>query len=234
MTARGSPFPVVACPGSPVPPAVRQIVLGLMVGIAACGGVAVGAALGLLIRRDRPFQLIAVGLLSLALAAAFTIDGAALPGLAALLLGGFADVVLLGPSARAGSVESDSPAGLRRWGTVGIAAAAAVAAPGVLLGAGWASRLDLGGSTALASQPTLAETGHQLVMGTGIAVLAVALLAAITVVGGAALIQRDPREVAEEQLQQSRRGRLEAQRRRQAQREEARAAAREARRRGGR
>ncbi|MGC1405134.1 MAG: hypothetical protein WA938_00145, partial [Candidatus Dormiibacterota bacterium] len=88
-------------------------------------------------------------------------------------------------------------------------------------------------AAAAASQPTLAQVGHQLVMGAGVAVLALALLAATTVVGGAALIQRDPREAAEEQLRQARTRRLEAQRQRQAQREAARAAARAARRRSG-
>jgi len=205
-----------------------------MVGVAACSGVAVGAALGLLVRRDRPFQLAALGLLSLALAGAFLLAGAPLPALGDLLLGTLAEVVLLAPSARA-QVEAEDPGARkepRHWGAIGISALAALAAVGVLIGAGWASRGEL--ASGLPAQPTLAQIGHQLVMGTGIAVLVVALLAATTVVGGAALIQRDPREAAEEQLQQARRRRLELQRRRQAQREEARAAARAARRRSSR
>ena len=205
-----------------------------MVGVAACCGVAVGASVALLIRRDRSFQLVALGLLSVALAVAFLLAGAPLPALGALLLGALYEVVLIAPSARA-QVEVEEP-GIRperrRWGLIGISALAALATVGVLIGAGLASRADLAGG--LAAQPTLAQVGHQLVMGTGIAVLVVALLAATTVVGGAALIQRDPREAAEEQLQQARRRRLDAQRRRQAQREEARAAARAARRRSGR
>jgi NADH:ubiquinone oxidoreductase subunit 6 (subunit J) len=205
-----------------------------MVGVAAFSGVAVGAALGLLIRRDRTFQLAALGLLSLALAAAFLLAGAPLPALGALLLGAFSGMVLLAPSARAQPEAGEPGTGSepRHWGSIAISAVAALAAAAVLIGAGVASRAGL--AATLASQPTLAQVGRQLVMGSGIAVLAVGLLAATTVVGGAALIQRDPREAAEEQIEQSRRRRLESQRRRQAQREQARAAARAARRRSGR
>jgi hypothetical protein len=205
-----------------------------MIGVAAFLGVAVGAALGLLIRRERPFQLAALGALSVALAGAFVLAGAPLPAVGALLLGALSEVVLLAPSART-QVEAEEPgdrAEPRRWGSIGISAAAALAVVGTLIGAGVASRGVL--SVARAAQPTLTQVGHQLVMGSGVAVLVVGLLAATTVVGGAALIQRDPREAAEEQLQKSRRRRLEAQRRRQAQREQARAAARAARRRSGR
>ena len=205
-----------------------------MVGVAAFSGVAVGAALGLLLRRDRAFQLAALGMLSVALAAAFVLAGAPLPALGALLMGALAEVVLLAPSARA-QVEAQEP-GTRGepqgWVAIGIPAVAAAAVVGVLIGVGVASRGAL--TIARSVQPTLAQVGHQLVMGTGIAVLVVGLLAATTVVGGAALIQRDPREAAEEQLEQARRRRLDAQRRRQAQREEARVAARAARRRSGR
>ncbi len=204
-----------------------------MIGVAACLGVAVGSALGLLIRRERSWQVLALGLLSLALAAAFVLASAPLPALGALLLGALAEVVLLAPSARAQAPaeEDDSQPRSRHWTIIGVAAGTCLASLGVLLGAGFASRDDL--ISGLTPRPSLAQVGHQLVMGSGVAVLAVALLAAATVVGGAALIQRDPREAAEEQLQQSRRRRLEAQRRRQVQREEARAAARAARRRSG-
>ncbi|HUY55632.1 MAG TPA: hypothetical protein VMV23_10795 [Candidatus Nanopelagicaceae bacterium] len=205
-----------------------------MVGVAACSGIAVGSALGLLLRRDRSFQLLALGLLSLALAAAFALAGAPLPALGALLMGALSEVVLLAPSART-PVEADEPdarAESRHWAVTGISALAALAVVGVLIGVGLASRSAL--TVSRLTQPGLAQVGHQLVMGTGVAVLVVGLLAATTVVGGAALIQRDPREAAEEQMEQSRRRRLEVQRRRQAQREEARAAARAARRRSGR
>ncbi|MGH7666734.1 MAG: hypothetical protein ACREN1_05420 [Candidatus Dormibacteria bacterium] len=205
-----------------------------MVGVAACCGVALGAALGLLLRRERPFQLLAVGLLSVALAVAFLLSGAALPAIGVLLLGAIASVVLLGPSARAETPRSpdEAPIEERGWGPLLLSAAVALAVTGVLIGAGWASRSDL--LAGAQAKPSLALVGHQLVMGTGVAVLALVVLAGATVVGGAALIQRDPREAAEEQAEQSRRRRLEAQRRRQAQREAARAAARAARRGGSR
>jgi NAD/NADP transhydrogenase alpha subunit len=151
-----------------------------------------------------------------------------------VLLGVLAEVVLLAPSARAQaqSEASEATPETRHWGAIGLAAVGSLATFGVLVGAGVASRADLG--SAGAGHPSLAQVGHQLVMGTGVALLAVALLVATAVVGGAALIQRDPREAAEEQVQQARRRRLEAQRRRQTQREAARAAARAARRRSGR
>ena len=204
-----------------------------MIGVAACCGVAIGSALALLIRRDRSVQLVALGLLSLALALAFLLAGAALPALSALLLGVLAEVVLLSPSARSQTgKEARAPlAEPRRWGSIGLSAAAALATAGVLIGSGLASRAEL--VVKVAAQPTLAQVGHQLVMGSGVAVLVVGLLAAATVVGGAALIQRDPREAAEEQLQQARQRRLESQRRRQAQREATRVASRAARRRSG-
>jgi NADH:ubiquinone oxidoreductase subunit 6 (subunit J) len=205
-----------------------------MVGVAACSGIAVGSALGLLIRRDRSFQLLALGLLSLALAAAFVLAGAPLPALGALLMGAFTEVVVLAPAARTPveADEQDAQAESRHWAVTGVSALAALAVVGVLIGVGVASRSAL--TVSRVTLPTLAQVGHQLVMGTGVAVLVVGLLAATTVVGGAALIQRDPREAAEEQMEQARRRRLEAQRRRQAQREQARAAARAARRRSGR
>ncbi|MFZ0994844.1 MAG: hypothetical protein WAO09_02520 [Candidatus Dormiibacterota bacterium] len=204
-----------------------------VLGVAACCGAAVGSSLALLIRRDRSVQIVSLGLLSLALAVAFLLAGAALPGLGVLLLGVLAEVVLLSPSARS-TPEANVP-GLpvleTAWIPIAISAVAALATLGLLVGAGLASRAEL--VARAASQPTLAQLGHQLVMGAGVAVLAVALLAAATVVGGAALIQRDPREAAEEQLREARNRRLEAQRRRQAQRGAARAAARAARRRSG-
>jgi hypothetical protein len=204
-----------------------------VLGVAACCGAAVGSSLALLIRRDRSVQVVSLGLLSLALAVAFLLAGAALPGLGVLLLGVLAEVVLLSPSTRS-TPEPDGPDRLiapRSWLPIGMSALAALAAFGLLVGAGVASHSEL--AARAASSPTLAQVGHQLVMGAGVAVLAVALLAATTVVGGAALIQRDPREAAEEQLRQARSRRLEAQRRRQAQREAARATARAARRRRG-
>ena len=203
-----------------------------MLAVAACCGAAVGSSLALLIRRDRSVQVVSLGLLSLALAVAFLLAGAALPGLGVLLLGGLAEVVLMSPSTRS-TAEADRPrlpAQETAWVPIATSAVTALVALG-LLGAGAASRAEL--VARALSQPTLAQVGHQLVMGAGVAVLAVALLAATTVVGGAALIQRDPREAAEEQLRQARSRRLEAQRRRQAQREGARAAARAARRRRG-
>ena len=205
-----------------------------MLGVAACCGVAVGSSVALLIRRDRSVQVVALGLLSLALAVAFLLAGAALPGLGVLLMGALAEVVLLSPSARSTPEAQDSGRIARPTALVPIvlSAVAALAALGLLVAAGVASRAELAAG-AVASRPTLAQVGHQLVMGAGVAVLALALLVATTVVGGAALIQRDPREAAEEQLRQARTRRLEAQRRRQAQREAARAAARAARRRSG-
>jgi NADH:ubiquinone oxidoreductase subunit 6 (subunit J) len=204
-----------------------------VLGVAACCGAAVGSSLALLIRRDRSVQVLALGVLSLALAVAFLLSGAALPGLGALLVGVLAEVVLLSPATR----SSPDPDGSDRrsvrtfWVPIALSALAALAALGLLVGAGVASRAQLAAQTA--SSPSVAQVGHQLVMGAGVAVLAVALLAATTVVGGAAVIQRDPREAVEEQLRQARSRRLEAQRRRQAQREAARAAARAARRRRG-
>ncbi|HVC22695.1 MAG TPA: hypothetical protein VNH82_04625 [Candidatus Dormibacteraeota bacterium] len=205
-----------------------------MIAVAACLGVALGSALGLLIRRERSWQVLALGLLSLALAVAFLLASAPLPALGALLLGALAEVILLAPSARAAVLAEDERGApeAKHWALIGVAAGASLAVIGVLVGAGVASRGAL--LPAAAVRPSLAQVGHQLVMGSGVAVLAIALLAATAVVGSAALIQRDPREAAEEQLQQARRRRLEAQRRRQAQREEARAAARAARRRSGR
>jgi hypothetical protein len=193
----------------------------------------VGSSVALLIRRDRSVQVVALGLLSLALAVAFLLAGAALPGLGVLLMGALAEVVLLSPSTRA-TPEDREPgraAMPTAWVLIALSAVAALAVLGLLVGAGVASRAEF--AVRAASQPSLAQVGHQLVMGAGVAVLAVALLAATTVAGGAALIQRDPREAAEEQLRQARSRRLEAQRRRQAQRDAARAAARAARRRSG-
>ncbi len=156
-----------------------------MIGVAAFSGIAVGAGLGLLIRRDRYFQLASLGLLSIALAIAFVLAGAPLPGLGALLLGGLAEVVLLAPSARPEVLADDAGAAFepRRWGWIAISGAAALAVVGVLIGVGVASRSDLAAAAA-ATHPTLAQVGHQLVMGTGVAVLMVGLLAATTVVGG--------------------------------------------------
>jgi len=205
-----------------------------VLGVVACCGAAVGSSLALLIRRDRSVQVVSLGVLSLALAVAFLLAGAALPGLGVLLLGVLAEVVLLSPSTRSTPEVNGPglPALKTAWVPIAISALAALAALGLLVGAGVASRAQLAAQAG--SQPSLAQVGHQLVMGAGVAVLAVALLAATTVVGGAALIQRDPREAAEEQLRHARSRRLEAQRRRQAQREAARAAARAARRgRGG-
>jgi hypothetical protein len=233
MTGRGSFAPAFARPPFAIYWGRGRIQVEPMVGVTVCCGAAVGSSLALLIRRDRAVQLVALGLLSLALAVAFLLAGAALPGLGILLLGALAELVLLSPSTRS-TPEAQEP-GLRAtsavWVPIVISALAALGALGLLLGAGLASRAEL--VTKAASQPTLAAVGHQLVMGAGVAVLSVALLAATTVVGGAALIQRDPREAAEEQLRQARSRRLEAQRRRQAQREAARAAARAARRRSG-
>lgn len=201
-----------------------------MLGVAACCGIAVGAGLGLVIRRDRGFQLLALGLLSLALAVAFLIAGAALPALGALLTGVVAELFLLAPTV---GEQGPEPTPLRArgaWhlGAAALAGLAALAAVGVLLGAGFASRGQL--LSGLAAAPSVGQVGHQLVMGTGVALLAVAVLAAATVVGGAAISQRDQREAAEERAQQSRGQRMEAQQRRRQQREAARRAARAARR----
>jgi hypothetical protein len=196
--------------------------------------VALGSALALLLRRERPVQLVALGILSAALAVAFALAGATLPALGELLLGAVAEVVLLAPSARAKLDGEAAPADGwgSGWGALVLPVLAGGGAAGLLVGAGLASRSQL--VAKLSGQPSLAEVGHQLVMGAGVAVVIVALLAATAVAGGAALIQRDPREAAEEQLQLARRRRLEAQRRRQAHREAARVVARAARRKGGR
>lgn len=200
-----------------------------MVGVAAALGVALGAALGLLVRRERAIQLAATGLLALALAVALLLAGAPLPALGMLLLGGVTPLVFLMPAVGAAAAR---PAGPRPWAAVVAAGAAALGAGGVILGAGIASRGDLirGG----ASPPGLAAVGQHLVMGTGVPLLALLILAATTVVAGAALIQRDPREAAEEQLELARARRQEAHRLRQEQREAARAAARATRRGTGR
>ncbi|MGA2872381.1 MAG: hypothetical protein ABSF27_02165 [Candidatus Dormibacteria bacterium] len=202
-----------------------------MVGVAAACGVALGSAIALLLRRERQVQLVALGILSLALAAAFALAGATLPALGELLLGAVAEVVLLAPSARVKLEGEAAPGRGARRAALVLPFAAGGGAAGLLVGAGLASRTQL--VARLSSAPSLAEVGHQLVMGAGVAAVIVALLAVTTVAGGAALSQRDPREAAEEQLQLARRRRLEAQRRRQAHREAARAAARAARRRGG-
>ncbi|HEY6538123.1 MAG TPA: hypothetical protein VI138_03675, partial [Candidatus Dormibacteraeota bacterium] len=169
-----------------------------MVAVTACLGVAVGSALALLIRRERAFQLLALGLLSLALASAFLLAGAILPGLGALLLGVIAEVVMLAPSARTRTpTEGESePAQPQSWWLVGATGLVALAVLGVLLGTGVASRVEL--SWGRYQQPSLGQVGHQLLTGSGVAVLVIGLLAATTVVGGAALLERDPREAAEE------------------------------------
>ncbi|MGH7612015.1 MAG: hypothetical protein ACREN4_08345 [Candidatus Dormibacteria bacterium] len=199
-----------------------------MVAVAALLGVAFGAGVGLVLRRERAFTLAALAVMAIALALALLLAGAGLPALGMVLLGGVTAVVLLAPATTA-RIPRPRPGGRAQ---VALAVLAGLAGAGVLLGAGVASRSDLGRSGRVA--PSLTLVGQHLVMGTGVAALALLLLAAVTVVGAAALAQRDPREAAEEQVEQARARRREAQERRQAAREAARAASRAARRGSGR
>ncbi len=198
-----------------------------MLGVAAAGGVAVGAALILVLRRERSVQLLAMAVLALALAVSFAIAGDWLPALGMLLIGGVGEAVLLAPLAR-GLPTSDSPPRRRLpWA----AAAAALALLALLLGTGFADRAAFIGRAG--AVPSLAQVGRQLLLHSGLAVLVVLLLLAAMVVGGSALIQRDTRELAEFHAETVRQRRLEQQQARRRQRELARAEARAARR-GGR
>ncbi len=201
-----------------------------MIGIAAAGGVTVGAAITLLVRRERSLQLWALGLMSLALALAILLAGALLPALAVLILGAVAQVAMMSPLSRPFRADREPaplpPAQLRT--SIGIGALAAVVAAGLLVGAGIASRAALGSRPQPA--PSLVDVGRHLVLGTGVGVLGLLILAAAVMVGGSTLVGRDRREQAEEQAEAARRRRAAQQQRRAEQREAARAAARAARR----
>lgn len=201
-----------------------------MIGIAVAGGIAIGAAISLVLRRERLLQLLALGLMSLAVAVALLIAGAALPALAVLLLGTIAEVALLTPLSRPFSAGA-APARLtpaQHRTSIGVAAVAAVAATGLLIAAGIAARSALAGR--VATSPSLVVVGRHFLVGAGVGVLGLLILAATVVVGASTLVQRDRREVAEEQAEAVRRRRVAEQERRAAQREAARAAARAARR----
>lgn len=201
-----------------------------MIGIAAAGGVSVGASLVLLVRRERSVQLLALGLMSLALALTLGLAGAPLPGLAVLLLGAVADLVLMSGLSRPfrqGAVLAEAEPPQRRASAV-LAGASALAAVAVLFGAGVAGRSALAGRGA--RSPSIADVGHHLLIGAGVGVLGVLLLVATVLVGMSTLAARDRRELAEEQSEAVRRRRALEQQRRARQREEARAAARAARR----
>ncbi|MHB1527144.1 MAG: hypothetical protein ACYCZN_12865 [Candidatus Dormibacteria bacterium] len=201
-----------------------------MIGIAAAGGVTVGAAITLLVRRERSLQLLALGLMSLAVAVALLLAGAVLPSLAVLVLGVVAQVAMMSPLSRPFRADHEPaplpPAPLRT--SVGIAALAAVAAFALLVGAGVAGRVALSTRPQLA--PSLVDVSRHLLLGTGVGVLGLLILAAAVMVGTSTLVGRDRREQAEEQAEAARRRRTAQQQRRAEQREAARAAARAARR----
>jgi hypothetical protein len=201
-----------------------------LIGIAAAGGISVGAALVLLVRRERSVQLPALGLMSLALAIALTLAGAPLPGLAVLLLGVFADLFLVSTLSRPfreGAVPAVAPQ-LQHWVSTAVAAVVAAATLAVLIGIGIAGRSALAGREK--QSPSITEVCHRLLVGSGVGALGLLLLVAIVLVGMATLVGRDRRELAEEQSEANRRRRALEQQRRAQQRAEARAAARAARR----
>ncbi len=205
-----------------------------MIGVAAAGGVALGAAITLVLRRERSLQLGALGLMSLAVAVALLLAGAVLPFLAVLILGVVAEVAMLSPLARPfrSGLAPTQPGPAQLWASIGLAAAAAVVVAALLIASGIASRSAFGAQSRLS--PSLADVGRHFLLGAGVGVLGLLVLAAAVMVGASALVERDRRELAEEQAEAIRRRRAAEQQRRAAQREAARAAARAARRGGSR
>ncbi|MHB1575331.1 MAG: hypothetical protein ACYCX9_02290 [Candidatus Dormibacteria bacterium] len=197
---------------------------------AALGGVAVGAGLLVVLRRDRSFQLLACLLVAVAVALAMAVAGAVLPAIGALLLGGVGGLLALAPLAR------DLQAGPRRVPrdplAIGLEAAAALFVVALLVGAGVAARASFHSHSG--QMPSLGAVGHQVVLGAGVPLLGLVLVAATVLIGTTALVGRDRREVAEDQAEAQRRRRSAEQQRRARQRAAAREAARQARRGAGR
>lgn len=197
-----------------------------MVAVAVAGGLAVAAALAMLIRRERAVQLVSMGVVWLALAVAMLISGAALPAIVMVLAGLVAGGISLASITR-GQTEDPGP---RRPVGVASAAVLGVLALAVLLGAGVAGRDAILGGVAA---PSLSAVARAFLLRTGVPALGVVLLAATVVIAGTVILRRDSREAQEEQAELGRRRRVEEQRRRAERREAARAASR-AQRRGGR
>lgn len=199
-----------------------------MIATAALGGIAVGAGLLVVLRRDRSWQLLAGLVVAVALALAMAVAGAALPAIGLLLLGGAGGALVLAP------IAGDPPAGDQGGARARIALEAAVAlcVVALLLGAGVAARASFEGRGR--PTPSLMEVGHQVLLGAGVPMLGLVLLAATVLIGTTALVGRDRREAAEDQAEAQRRRRLAEQQRRNRQRAAAREAARQARRGAGR
>jgi uncharacterized membrane protein len=201
-----------------------------VIGVAALAGVAVGAALVIVLRPPRATQLLGMVLMTLALAAAFVAAGALLPGLGMLLLGALAGPAVLAPLNRRPSGSNTPEAGFSPWRRTMLLlnAALGIAVAALLVGAGIAARSGFHHPTGQA--PSLSLVGQHVLLGMGVPVLGLVVLTAATLVGAAALVARDRREMAEDQAEAQRRRRAEEQARRARQRAAARAAARQARR----
>ncbi|MHB1639872.1 MAG: hypothetical protein ACYCUD_08550 [Candidatus Dormibacteria bacterium] len=203
-----------------------------MIAVAVLGGVAIGAGILVVVRRERPFQLLACLVVSLAVALALAVAGAVVPAVGMVVLGGVAGALVLMPldQERRPDPQPDARPGSRASLAVEMGAALSVVA--LLLGAGFAARSSFHHPAGQA--PSLTAVGHQIVLGVGVPVLGLMVLAATVLVGATALIGRDRREVAEDQAEAQRRRRAAEQERRARQRAAARAAARQARRGAGR
>lgn len=202
-----------------------------MIAVAILGGVALGAALLLVVHRERGVQLMALGLLALVLTVVFLVVGAPVPALGMLLLGGISTLLLLAPVSQELRNKDSVEARSQRLSPVALAveAAGALAVVTVLLFVGTASWSEF--HSARLQQPSLALVGRHLLLGTGVSVLGLILLTATVMIGMTALVRRDRRELAEDQAEATRRRRAAEQQRRARQREAAREAARQARRR---
>ena len=200
-----------------------------MIAVAVGGGVAIGSGFAFLWRHDRPGQLLALLLLSIGLGVAMAGAGAWVPAaVEVVLLGGSGVAVLtaLDPGS-AGAAEGGAP---RTALSVAIPGAAAVLTFALLVGVGATTTAGFPGT---AAAPSPARVGTAFLLGAGVPVLGILILAAFVLISAAVLVRRDRREVVEEQAEAARRRRLREQRRRAEQRAAARAAAR-AQRRGGR
>jgi len=202
-----------------------------MIAVAVLGGIALGAAVLLMLRRERITQLMALGLVAVALTVAVGVVGAPLPALGMLLMGGLSTALLLWPvsSDLPKPATAEGPSQQLITGTVAVEAAVAVASFAVLIVLGISARSDFHHSPA--ELPSIALVGRHILLGTGVSVLGLLVLTAALMVGMTALVKRDRRELAEDQAEATRRRRAAEQRRRARQREAAREAARQARRR---
>ena len=201
-----------------------------MIGVAVLIGIAVGAALLIVLRPPRPTKVLALALMTVALAAAFALAGALLPGLGMLLLGALAGPAVLAPLNRRQALPTTPAGASSTWRGVvlGADAVLAVAVAALLVATGIAARSGFRHPEGQA--PSLSLVGQHVLLGMGVPVLGLVVLTAATMVGAAALVARDQREVAEDQAEAQRRRRAEEQARRARQRAAARAAARQARR----